>query len=260
MGIVNVTPDSFSDGGLFVEPSAAVEHGRRLLAEGAALVDVGGESTRPGARPVSADEELRGPFLVARSILGSAEARAAAGGTASAEALDRARRQLEAAAHKVGADQAMISPEVVEYAEWLTLARYLSRDFTGARGLALRVVSETIRELFGGSIGDYLEYASAAPGVMVGGLRQLLGVQMQRLSDGEQELLRRLAVEREPVGIAELAADLGPRIGRAATLEAAEGVAERKGARACERRHEDDEQPARHQQDDGEQGEAEADH
>ncbi len=58
MGVVNVTPDSFSDGGLFVEPSAAVEQGRRLAAEGAALVDVGGESTRPGAAPVSAEAEL----------------------------------------------------------------------------------------------------------------------------------------------------------------------------------------------------------
>jgi dihydropteroate synthase len=65
MGILNVTPDSFSDGGLFVDPEAAVEHGRRLLAEGAALVDVGGESTRPGADPVSAEEELArvGPVL-----------------------------------------------------------------------------------------------------------------------------------------------------------------------------------------------------
>jgi dihydropteroate synthase len=58
MGIVNVTPDSFSDGGLFVDPEAAVEHGRRLVSEGAALVDVGGESTRPGAEPVSAGDEL----------------------------------------------------------------------------------------------------------------------------------------------------------------------------------------------------------
>jgi dihydropteroate synthase len=58
MGVVNVTPDSFSDGGLFVDPEAAIEHGRRLVSEGAALVDVGGESTRPGAEPVSADDEL----------------------------------------------------------------------------------------------------------------------------------------------------------------------------------------------------------
>jgi dihydropteroate synthase len=58
MGVLNVTPDSFSDGGLFVDPATAIDHGRRLLEEGAALVDVGGESTRPGAAPVSAEEEL----------------------------------------------------------------------------------------------------------------------------------------------------------------------------------------------------------
>jgi dihydropteroate synthase len=58
MGVLNVTPDSFSDGGLFVDPAEAIAHGKRLLAEGAALVDVGGESTRPGAAPVSAEEEL----------------------------------------------------------------------------------------------------------------------------------------------------------------------------------------------------------
>jgi dihydropteroate synthase len=58
MGVLNVTPDSFSDGGLFVDPDEAVAHGLRLVAEGAALVDVGGESTRPGAEPVSAEEEL----------------------------------------------------------------------------------------------------------------------------------------------------------------------------------------------------------
>ncbi|MFT4216925.1 MAG: dihydropteroate synthase [Micropruina sp.] len=59
MGIVNVTPDSFSDGGDFATPSAAIARGRQLLAEGADLVDVGGESTRPGAARVPVDEELR---------------------------------------------------------------------------------------------------------------------------------------------------------------------------------------------------------
>ena len=58
MGVVNVTPDSFSDGGQFVEPGAAIAHGLRLHAEGADLVDVGGESTRPGAAAVAAEEEL----------------------------------------------------------------------------------------------------------------------------------------------------------------------------------------------------------
>src|SRR5213080_4084332 len=58
MGVVNVTPDSFSDGGLFLDPDAAVGHGEELAAEGAEILDVGGESTRPGAQPVPADEEL----------------------------------------------------------------------------------------------------------------------------------------------------------------------------------------------------------
>jgi dihydropteroate synthase len=59
MGIVNVTPDSFSDGGLFFDGHAAVEQARSLVRDGAALVDVGGESTRPGAEPLALDEELR---------------------------------------------------------------------------------------------------------------------------------------------------------------------------------------------------------
>ncbi|MBN2216142.1 MAG: dihydropteroate synthase [Pirellulales bacterium] len=59
MGVVNVTPDSFSDGGCFMDPMAAVDHALRLVDAGADLVDVGGESTRPGAAPVGADEELR---------------------------------------------------------------------------------------------------------------------------------------------------------------------------------------------------------
>jgi dihydropteroate synthase len=58
LGVLNVTPDSFSDGGRFVDAASAVAYARRLVGEGAALVDVGGESTRPGASPVSAAEEL----------------------------------------------------------------------------------------------------------------------------------------------------------------------------------------------------------
>jgi dihydropteroate synthase len=59
MGVVNVTPDSFSDGGLWLDADAAIAHGVELAREGAAILDVGGESTRPGAEPVSASEELR---------------------------------------------------------------------------------------------------------------------------------------------------------------------------------------------------------
>src|SRR5688500_6024331 len=59
MGILNVTPDSFSDGGRFLDPDLAVAHGLQLAAEGASIVDVGGESTRPGAEGVDEAEELR---------------------------------------------------------------------------------------------------------------------------------------------------------------------------------------------------------
>lgn len=59
MGVINVTPDSFSDGGLYLSTAAAVAHARQLIAEGADLLDIGGESTRPGAAPVPLDEERR---------------------------------------------------------------------------------------------------------------------------------------------------------------------------------------------------------
>jgi dihydropteroate synthase len=70
MGVVNVTPDSFSDGGLYLDADAAVEHGRRLLAEGADVLDVGGESTRPGADPVAEEEELNRVLPVVAQLAG----------------------------------------------------------------------------------------------------------------------------------------------------------------------------------------------
>src|SRR3954464_16084502 len=87
MGIVNVTPDSFSDGGLWLDHDDAVAHGRELVAEGAAVLDVGGgatrprggpaapgeerESTRPGAEPVAAGEELRRVVPVIERLTGA---------------------------------------------------------------------------------------------------------------------------------------------------------------------------------------------
>jgi dihydropteroate synthase len=68
MGVLNVTPDSFSDGGSFYDAGAAIEHGLALVAQGADIVDVGGESTRPGATPVDADEELRRVRPVVRAL------------------------------------------------------------------------------------------------------------------------------------------------------------------------------------------------
>jgi dihydropteroate synthase len=77
MGIVNVTPDSFSDGGLYMNSDAAVEHGLELARQGADILDVGGESTRPGAEPVGREEELRRVVPVIEGLA----ARARKGGT-----------------------------------------------------------------------------------------------------------------------------------------------------------------------------------
>jgi dihydropteroate synthase len=71
MGVLNVTPDSFSDGGLYLDTAAAVDQAFRLAADGADIIDVGGESTRPGAAPVSTDEELRRVAPVIEAIAAS---------------------------------------------------------------------------------------------------------------------------------------------------------------------------------------------
>jgi len=68
MGILNATPDSFSDGGSFLEPGAALSHGLAMVADGADILDIGGESTRPGAERVSVDEEIRRVLPVIRAL------------------------------------------------------------------------------------------------------------------------------------------------------------------------------------------------
>jgi dihydropteroate synthase len=70
MGIVNVTPDSFSDGGCFIDPESAIAHGQQLAEEGADILDIGGESTRPGAQPVSPQEELDRVMPVLEGVRG----------------------------------------------------------------------------------------------------------------------------------------------------------------------------------------------
>ncbi|MEO7069743.1 MAG: dihydropteroate synthase [Nostocoides sp.] len=93
MGVINVTPDSFSDGGEWLEPEAAIAHGQLLVAQGADLVDVGGESTRPGAERPSVEEELRRVLPVVTAL-------AAAGLTVS---IDTMRAAVAAAALDAGA-------------------------------------------------------------------------------------------------------------------------------------------------------------
>ena len=80
MGIVNVTPDSFSDGGKFFDTAAAVDCAVKLSSQGAEILDIGGESTRPGAAPVSEDEELRRVIPVLEALAGSVSGQATGGG------------------------------------------------------------------------------------------------------------------------------------------------------------------------------------
>lgn len=109
MGVVNVTPDSFSDGGRWFDTTAAVKHGLELVAQGADLVDVGGESTRPGATRVDEDEELRRVVPVVRGL-------AAEGVTVSVDTMRAsvARRAVEAGAVLVNdVSGGLADPEMV---------------------------------------------------------------------------------------------------------------------------------------------------
>ena len=95
MGIVNVTPDSFSDGGRYIDTSAAVAHGLELEAQGARILDVGGESTRPGAEPVSESDELHRVVPVIQGLL--------AAGTRARISIDTSKAPVAAAALAAGA-------------------------------------------------------------------------------------------------------------------------------------------------------------
>jgi dihydropteroate synthase len=96
MGIVNVTPDSFSDGGRYLDPEAAIAHGLELAAEGAELLDIGGESTRPGAAPVGEAEELRRVVPVIEGLV--------AAGVSARISVDTSKASVAAAALEAGAE------------------------------------------------------------------------------------------------------------------------------------------------------------
>ncbi len=95
MGILNVTPDSFSDGGLHNTTDAALEHAKKMIADGAAIIDVGGESTRPGYTPVSADEEIQRVIPVIEAIRKASDI---------AVSIDTTKAEVAEEAIKAGAD------------------------------------------------------------------------------------------------------------------------------------------------------------
>lgn len=109
MGVLNVTPDSFSDGGLFTDPRAAIDHAYQMVDQGADLIDVGGESTRPGAEPVDADQELRRVAPVIERL--AADGLAVSIDTSKASV---ALRALELGAKVVNDVTALADPEMAE--------------------------------------------------------------------------------------------------------------------------------------------------
>jgi len=74
MGVLNVTPDSFSDGGQFLDPDTAVRHAQEMVAAGATVIDIGGESTRPGSQPVAPEEQIKRVVRVVRGLAGRVSA------------------------------------------------------------------------------------------------------------------------------------------------------------------------------------------
>ena len=110
MGVLNVTPDSFSDGGRFIDPARALEQGVRMVEEGAAIIDVGGESTRPGAAQVSAEEELRRVVPIIEQLCRA---------TRAVISIDTSKPEVIRAAHAAGASlvndvRALILPGALE--------------------------------------------------------------------------------------------------------------------------------------------------
>jgi dihydropteroate synthase len=145
-GVVNVTPDSFSDGGMFGDAESAVKHGARLAADGADILDVGGESTRPGAQPVDAAEEIRRVVPVIEGLA------AATNVPISIDTMKAsvARAALDAGAHVVndvsaGRHDADMLPLVAERGVPIVLMHMLGEPRTMQAAPAYRDVVEEVR-------------------------------------------------------------------------------------------------------------------
>jgi len=112
MGILNVTPDSFSDGGLYQDPEAALERARTMVGQGADIIDLGGESTRPGHEPVGLEEELARVMPVLKRLAGEVKVPI----SIDTKKPEVARRALEAGAHIINDQSALEDPRMAETA------------------------------------------------------------------------------------------------------------------------------------------------
>ncbi len=189
MGIINVTPDSFSDGGRFAATEAAVAHGLQLVAQGADLLDVGGESTRPGAEPIDLDEELRRVVPVVRELA----ARTSVPLSVDTYKAETARQALAAGAHVVNDVTALRGdPEMAEAV----------RDFGAGvvlmhmKGTPPTMQAYPVYDDVTAEVAQFLEARlQAAADVGIAGSRVVLdpGVGFGKTAEHNLELLARLA-------------------------------------------------------------------
>lgn len=187
MGVLNVTPDSFSDGGLYLDHPAAVAHGRELVGEGAAIVDVGGESTRPGATPVALEEEERRVLPVIEKLAGSLGVPI----SVDTRKASLARRALDAGAAIVNDVSALADPE---------MAALLAERGAGTILMHMRGAPETMQddpryEDLVGEVAAFLAEAAAraeAAGVAAAAIALDPGFGFGKTRAQNLELVRRL--------------------------------------------------------------------
>jgi dihydropteroate synthase len=191
MGVVNVTPDSFSDGGLFLDEEAAVAHGEQLARDGADILDVGGESTRPGAEEVSADEEMARTEPVVRAL--------AAGHQVSIDTskLDVARAALDAGASIVNDVTALrADPGIASLCAERDVGLILMHMRGDPRTMQLQPAYDDVVDDVKAFLAERTEAALAA-GVAEERIWLDPGVGFGKTLDHNLELLRRLGELRE---------------------------------------------------------------
>jgi dihydropteroate synthase len=186
MGVVNVTPDSFSDGGVNLDPKRAAASARRMLEEGAAIVDVGGESTRPGAEPVSVDDELRRVVPVLERLEGAVPASI---DTSKAEV---ARRALELGAELVNDVTALrgdpaLAGVVAEQGAYLCLMHMLGEPRTMQRDPRYDDVVAEVKSFLEGRLS-----AAVAAGIAEDRICLDPGIGFGKTVEHNFELIRRL--------------------------------------------------------------------
>jgi dihydropteroate synthase len=197
MGIVNVTPDSFSDGGRFLDPDAAVAHGIELAEQGADVLDVGGESTRPGAAPVPAEEELRRVLPVVERVAAATTVPLSIDTTKAAVA----RAALDAGATVVNDVSAGRSdPEILDVTADAG-AGYVVMHMQGEpRTMQANPRYDDVVAQVGDFLADRIDVARAA-GVAAGGLAADPGIGFGKTVEHNLQLLACLPALAERVGV-----------------------------------------------------------